>query len=189
MNELRAGESNSRFGPRGRSQTPDLSMKTKLHRMVTVGAMLATLPLTSCVNPYAGPNEQNGAVVGAVGGGMLGAILGNQSGRPLEGAAIGGLLGSLAGSRIGASRDQRLYFGGWNGGWNRHHAVRGRPVYVRRGISPYRAGWSGYPYGRTGGFRYGAAPWGSPFRSGLVVNHFGGPGWGGNGWGHNPWCW
>ncbi|MCA1963308.1 MAG: glycine zipper 2TM domain-containing protein [Prosthecobacter sp.] len=160
-------------------------MKTKLHRTVVTGALAAALTLTSCVNPYAGPNEQNGAVVGAVGGGVLGAIIGNQSGRPLEGAAIGGLLGSLAGSQIGASRDQRYFYGGWN----RYHQVRGRPVYVRRTVSPYYGGWSGYPYGRTGvGFGY-PRYWGPPYRSGLVVGSFGRPAFGYGGWGYNPYCW
>lgn len=145
-----------------------------------VGTLATALAVTSCVNPYAGPNQQNGAVVGAVGGGLLGAMIGNQSGRPLEGAAIGGLLGSLAGAQIGASRDQRYYYNGWN----RHHSVRGRPVYVRRN------GWSGYPYGRTGGgIRYGST-WHAPYRTGMVVNSFGRPAFGyGSGWGYSPYCW
>jgi uncharacterized membrane protein YebE (DUF533 family) len=84
-------------------------MKTSLRFSALATAFGLLLTATSCVSPYAGPNENHGAVMGAVGGGILGAIIGNQSGRPLEGAAIGGLLGSAAGSTLGASQDQRYY--------------------------------------------------------------------------------
>lgn len=115
-------------------------MKAKLHHILALASVGLALTLTSCVSPYAGPHEREGAVIGAVGGGALGAMIGNQSGRPLEGAAIGGALGALAGSSIGASQDQRYYRGGY-----------GRPVYYRGGprYVPYRSGY-GYGYGHRG---------------------------------------
>jgi len=146
-------------------------MKTYLRQIATVGALGLALTFSSCVNPYAGPNEQNGTVYGAVGGGVLGAIIGNQSGRPLEGAAIGGLLGSLAGSRIGAARDQS-FFG--------YYGVRNNPVYYRTGFSPYRYGYTPYRYGY------------SPYRTGYYASNYrwGAPMYGGFGrGGYSPYCW
>jgi len=157
-------------------------------RTLTVGALLVTMALSSCVNPYAGPYEQNGSVVGAVGGGLLGAIIGNQSGRPLEGAAIGGLLGSLAGSQVGASRDQGYYYGGYN----RYYGTPYQPAYVRP-VRTYRtcppSGWGYSPWG--GGYSsFGRSGWGSPYRSGIAFSSHRGSSFGmGGGWGCSPWGW
>ncbi|MEN3944053.1 glycine zipper domain-containing protein [Prosthecobacter sp. SYSU 5D2] len=121
-------------------------MKAKIHHLMALATVGLALTLSSCVSPYAGPHERDGAVIGAVGGGALGAIIGNQSGRPLEGAAIGGALGALAGSSIGASQDRRYYHRGGYG--------YSRPVYYRGGprYSPYRGSYyrSGYSYGHRG---------------------------------------
>lgn len=126
-------------------------MKTKLRHLATLGAVGLALTFTSCVSPYAGPNERDGAVIGAVGGGALGAMIGSHSGRPLEGAAIGGALGALAGSSIGASQDQRYYGYGY-----------GRPVYYRSGP---RYGYSRYGYpSRYYGYR--------PYRSGFYASSY-----------------
>lgn len=162
--------------------------------MTLVGAFGIALTFTSCVNPYyAGPNEQNGAVAGAVGGGLLGAIIGNQSGRPLEGAAIGGLLGSFAGSRIGASRDMR--YAGWNPGYNsRFYSVRSRPVYSSRytpyRYSPYRYSYTPYRYNYSP-FSLGYSPFvGGSFGSGAFLSGVSSPVYGfGRGWGYGPSCW
>jgi hypothetical protein len=120
-------------------------MKTSLRRLVQASALGLTLLLASCVSPYAGPHERDGSVIGAVGGGTVGAIIGNQSGRPLEGAAIGGVLGALAGSSIGANQDRYYYGGG---------PVYGRPVHYRRvyhsyGPRPYYPGYYRRPYHRS----------------------------------------
>ena len=53
-----------------------------------------------------GPATQRGSVAGGITGAALGAIVGNQSGRPLEGAALGGLIGAAAGSALGNANDQ-----------------------------------------------------------------------------------
>lgn len=67
--------------------------------------------MVSCVGPYgyAGPNQSLGGVLGAGTGVLAGAVIGNQSGRPLEGAAIGGAIGALAGSAIGNAQDQAAF--------------------------------------------------------------------------------
>lgn len=104
---------------------------------------------------------------------MLGAIIGNQSGRPLQGAAIGGLLGSLAGTQIGASRDSRYYYTNYNRGYY----VRRQPVYQRI-YTPYR-------YNRTPYYGYR-----SPYRSNFFLSSYNTPLYGfGRGWGYSPACW
>ena len=64
----------------------------------------AVLLGTSCQN-Y-GPNANRGAATGALIGAGAGAIIGNQSGRPLEGAAIGAAGGAIVGGAYGNARDQ-----------------------------------------------------------------------------------
>lgn len=74
------------------------------------GATLASASLlSSCVYPYAGPNEAAGSVLGAAAGAIAGGVIGHQSGYGLEGAAIGGVLGSLAGSTLGYAEDNYRY--------------------------------------------------------------------------------
>jgi len=67
------------------------------------GAILVAVSLSSC---YA-PHTKQGAVVGGLIGAGTGAIIGNQSCRPLEGAAIGGAIGALGGGLIGSAQDDR----------------------------------------------------------------------------------
>jgi hypothetical protein len=66
------------------------------------------LALTNCQAP-AGPNTQQGAVVGGLGGAALGGIIGHQSGHTAEGALIGGALGAGTGAAIGNQRDAQRY--------------------------------------------------------------------------------
>jgi hypothetical protein len=86
------------------------TMKNPITRLLSVAAIGSALLLSSCVSPYAGPNEKVGGVLGAAAGGLAGAIIGNQSGRPLEGGAIGGVIGALAGSALGSVNDD-VYYG------------------------------------------------------------------------------
>jgi uncharacterized membrane protein len=81
-------------------------MKTPLF---LAGITAAALSMSSCVSPYAGPNESVGSVVGATVGAVAGAIIGHQTGRPLEGAAIGGSIGSMAGGSLGHAQDAYTY--------------------------------------------------------------------------------
>ncbi|MDB6117073.1 MAG: Glycine-zipper containing OmpA-like rane protein [Verrucomicrobiaceae bacterium] len=77
----------------------------KKHLFSSLSAAALLLNFTSCQDM--GPNTQTGAVVGGLAGAGIGAIIGNQSGRPLEGAAIGGAAGALGGGAIGNAQDQR----------------------------------------------------------------------------------
>jgi len=85
-------------------------MNHPIARLLSVLTMGTSLLLSSCVSPYAGPNEKVGGVLGAAAGGLAGAIIGNQSGRPLEGGAIGGVIGALAGGALGSVNDD-IYYG------------------------------------------------------------------------------
>lgn len=66
---------------------------------------LCAFTLTNCAEPT-GPNTQRGAVVGGLGGALIGGIVGHQSGRALEGAAIGGAVGAGSGALYGNAQDQ-----------------------------------------------------------------------------------
>ncbi len=72
--------------------------------LIIVSALCA-FTLSNCAEPT-GPNTQRGAVVGGLGGAVLGGIVGHQSGRGLEGAAIGGAAGAGAGALYGNAQDQ-----------------------------------------------------------------------------------
>lgn len=131
-------------------------MKTQLMRSLTLGSVLLSLTLSSCVDPYYGggfgpggygqggygaPPAQ-GAVTGALLGAAAGGIIGNQSRRGLEGAAIGGVLGALAGGALQNSRQQRYY---------------GQPN-CNSGYSGGRSCSPGYNY--NSGYGYGAPAYG-----------------------------
>ena len=85
------------------------TMKTKITAIITAGAMLA---ITSCTTQSiaAGPNTKRDAAAGAVIGGVGGAIIGHQSGETAEGALLGAALGGLAGGIIGSERDKQVGF-------------------------------------------------------------------------------
>ena len=74
----------------------------------SIGTMVILFVGSSCTSDMygAGPSTQRGSVTGGLTGAALGAIVGNQSGRPLEGAALGGLIGAAAGSALGNAKDQ-----------------------------------------------------------------------------------
>lgn len=133
--------------------------------------------LTSCEYPYyynngfygAGPNQRSGTVYGALAGAGLGAIIGNQSRRPLEGALIGGVLGGLAGNALGANRD-RYYTVRSNSVFSgRYH--HGRPAYYSSSYqpcyrppyrySPYSSGYNYHPWGGYYGRSYPYSGWGT----------------------------
>ncbi len=76
--------------------------------IVTLTSAVMAIALSNCGAP-AGPNTQRGAATGALGGAVLGGIVGHQSGHALEGAAIGGLGGAAIGGAYGNARDQEQY--------------------------------------------------------------------------------
>ncbi|MGI9243126.1 MAG: glycine zipper domain-containing protein, partial [Verrucomicrobiales bacterium] len=61
---------------------------------------------TSCYSDYGTVHTKRGTVVGGLLGAGAGAVIGNQSDRPLEGAAIGGAVGALTGGLLGSARDE-----------------------------------------------------------------------------------
>ena len=69
-------------------------MKYSKSLLITAGLLLVTTLGTSCTS--SGPSTKRGSVADGITGAVLGSIVGNQSGRPLEGAAIGGIIGSAA---------------------------------------------------------------------------------------------
>ena len=83
-------------------------MKTLKSSLLMIGSTALALMGTSCTSDIygSGPASQRGSVAGGLTGAAFGAIVGNQSGRPLEGAAIGGLIGAAAGSALGNATDQ-----------------------------------------------------------------------------------
>ena len=91
--------------------------------------MGSALTLSSCVSPYyGGPNQRVGGVLGAATGALAGAVIGNQSDRPLEGAAIGGVVGALAGAALGDAQDQVVYGRGYSG-YSGGYGYRPAPIY------------------------------------------------------------
>lgn len=110
-----------------------------------LGGLAVALALSSCVMPYPpGPMTSQGGVVGAVTGAAAGAIIGNQSDRPLEGAAIGGVIGALAGSALGNANDQ--YYG-------RSYYSPPRTYSYRPSYYPPPVIYQSYSY--SPGYRYG----------------------------------
>ncbi|MBL9145659.1 MAG: hypothetical protein JNM99_18420 [Verrucomicrobiaceae bacterium] len=109
------------------------------------GGLVAALALSSCVMPYPpGPMTSQGGVVGAVTGAAAGAIIGNQSDRPLEGAAIGGVIGAIAGSALGNANDQ--YYGS-------AYYPPPRTYVYRQSYCPPPVVYQSYSY--APGYRYG----------------------------------
>jgi len=156
-------------------------MSTSLRSLLTLATgLLLSSSMISCVGPYgyAGPNQSVGGVLGAGAGALAGAVIGNQSGRPLEGAAIGGAIGAVAGSAIGNAQDQVVYgrpqpfFGSAPVVYQ--DFIQPAPVIVQR-----RYVATGLGNGWGGGWNRG---WGGGWGSGW------GGGWGGNYCAPPP-CW
>jgi uncharacterized protein YcfJ len=80
-------------------------MKTTI---LTLTSAITAIALSNCAAPV-GPNTQRGAATGALGGALLGGVIGHQSGKALEGAAIGAAGGAVVGGAYGNSRDQDYY--------------------------------------------------------------------------------
>ena len=71
--------------------------------MNVAAAACVAIPMAAC-GPDAGENEQVGTLLGAIGGGLLGAQVGDGEGQ-LVAVGVGVLLGSLIGGEIGRSMD------------------------------------------------------------------------------------
>lgn len=77
-------------------------MKSK--NSVVIGLMSVALLLSSCATMN---KTQKGAVIGAAGGGTVGAIIGKVSGNTALGAVLGAAVGGTAGTIIGRKMDRQ----------------------------------------------------------------------------------
>jgi len=86
-------------------------MKTTIKNIgITFLAIVLTISLTNCKAVQNANNKQKGAVIGATGGAILGAIIGNNVGKGGNGelgAVIGGVVGGGAGILIGNKMDKQ----------------------------------------------------------------------------------
>jgi outer membrane protein OmpA-like peptidoglycan-associated protein len=86
-------------------------MKTQLNKFgLIVFTIILTISLTNCKAIQNANNKQKGGVIGATGGAILGAIIGNNVGKGGNGelgAVIGGVVGGGAGILIGSKMDKQ----------------------------------------------------------------------------------
>lgn len=86
-------------------------MKTLINKIGTIVlALVLTASFTNCKSVQNANNKQKGAVIGATGGAILGAIIGNNVGKGGNGelgAVIGGVIGGGAGILIGNKMDKQ----------------------------------------------------------------------------------
>ncbi|MDA3872831.1 MAG: glycine zipper domain-containing protein [Kiritimatiellae bacterium] len=76
----------------------------KITRIVCIGAFLALMG--GCATDSSVHTKER-AVMGGLGGAVLGGVIGHQSGRGLEGAAVGAAAGSAAGAVSGSAKDEK----------------------------------------------------------------------------------
>ncbi|MCB4798431.1 OmpA family protein [Neotamlana laminarinivorans] len=77
---------------------------------ITILAIVTVIAFTNCKSVQNANNKQKGAVIGATGGAILGAIIGNNVGKGGNGelgAVIGGVVGGGAGVLIGNKMDKQ----------------------------------------------------------------------------------
>jgi len=86
-------------------------MKTIFNKIsITALTLIITISFTSCSSVKNANNKQKGGVIGATGGALLGAIIGNNIGKGGNGelgAVIGGVVGGGAGVLIGNKMDKQ----------------------------------------------------------------------------------
>lgn len=86
-------------------------MKTTIKNIgITIFTIVLAISLTNCKAVQNANNKQKGAVIGATGGAILGAIIGNNVGKGGNGelgAVIGGVIGGGAGVLIGNKMDKQ----------------------------------------------------------------------------------
>ncbi|WP_100610372.1 OmpA family protein [Confluentibacter lentus] len=86
-------------------------MKTTIKNIgITLFTIVLVISLTNCKAVQNANNKQKGAVIGATGGAILGAIIGNNVGKGGNGelgAVIGGVVGGGAGILIGSKMDKQ----------------------------------------------------------------------------------
>lgn len=103
-------------------------MKAGLKMYKTLAPILIIFILAGCAST-GGPRQTGGAIIGAVGGGLIGSQFGGGKGRiasTIAGTAIGGLIGS----EIGQKYDREEYY-------EERHYYNGRPYYDDRRTTHY----------------------------------------------------
>lgn len=78
-----------------------MTLRSRWTTITTLALLLAAA--TGCAMNSTG----KGAVIGAAGGGLVGGIIGNQTGSTTRGAIIGAVVGGAAGAIIGHKMDQQ----------------------------------------------------------------------------------
>ncbi len=81
---------------------PDTRRRLNPLRIVLLGAL--ALGTTACASLN---KKEQGAIIGAAGGGAIGAVIGNQTGSTARGAIIGAAVGGTIGAVIGHQMDQQ----------------------------------------------------------------------------------
>ena len=70
-------------------------------------ALLGAVLLGGCAgDPYRGPHENTGTLLGALGGALIGSQIGGGPGERVAAAVAGAAIGGLIGNRIGAGLDE-----------------------------------------------------------------------------------
>jgi len=78
---------------------------TKALRFLSLPLLLAML--AGCASDGSTVNTKEKAVMGGLGGAIIGGVIGHQSGRGLEGAAVGAGAGAVAGGVVGSAEDEK----------------------------------------------------------------------------------
>lgn len=78
-----------------------------MKKIIQFASMTFLLALfAGCASNGSTVETKKGAVMGGMGGAILGGVIGHQSGRGLEGAAIGAAGGAAAGGVMGSAKDE-----------------------------------------------------------------------------------
>jgi surface antigen len=128
-------------------------------RILLVPAALLGLALAACANdPYSGPKQDAGTVLGAITGALIGSNFGGGTSGHVAGAVAGAAVGGLLGNAIGASLDAQ----------DRQRAYAAQMQAVQYGEPGAPIGWRSPDSGR-----YGTIVPGPPYQSnGLTCREF-----------------
>lgn len=86
-----------------RTPAPTLGMTSRPGLLLPI-VLILTVASSACAS---WGKRETGAVVGAAGGGAVGAVIGNQTGSTARGAIIGAVVGGAAGALIGQRMDRQ----------------------------------------------------------------------------------
>ena len=122
-------------------------------------AGLLSVWLSACANdPYSGPKQDAGTVLGAITGGLIGSNFGGGTSGHVAGALAGAAVGGVLGNAIGASLDAR----------DRERAYAAQIQAIQYGEPGAPIGWRSPDSGR-----YGTVVPGPPYQAnGLTCREF-----------------